>query len=470
MTRKLVVVAGTRPEAIKTYSVLRWLERLGVEHVFVWTGQHYDYEMSRVFFEQLDLPEPDVYLEIQRGGDLSSRFAAIVPRLSELIQPGETIVYALGDTASTLAAALAASYNGGFFVHDEAGVRSFDIGMVEEVNRRLADTVARLHLAPSFFAVVNLLAEGVPCSTVIPTGSTLIDAFNDLYPIALHRADDVLSELNVTREYVLVTIHRRENLVAERLRRIVELLHGIASRYDLELLIPIHPHTRRRLSELGLLEKLTGDSRIHVVNPLGYIEFLAVLSHAQFVITDSGGVQQEAFLAGKPLLTFRKTTEWVETVLLGYNRVTDIRPELVYSAVDSVLNEAMKASPPPVYGDGRSGRRVARILSLLIHDEDFYARVDRFWRKFGEGPWLPSRISVKNTGSNEGVENAACFSHEFVLPRCGLSSKAMNVKGLGEPCIGLTQYSLLDEKGLERLKSLVSSVTLRWSAVDELIT
>ena len=469
MARRLVVVAGTRPELVKTYSVIRWLEMLGVDYEFVWTGQHYDYEMSRVFFEELRLPEPDAYLDAPRSASLPEKLSYMVSRLSRLGLGADTVVYALGDTASTLAAAIAAEYSGAVFIHDEAGVRSFDLGMLEEANRRLADQVAWLHLTPSAVALVNLVAEGVACDTILLTGSTLVDAFRDVYPAASRRANDVLSEMGIEEDYALVTLHRRENLRADRLRGFMDIVDDIVNRYGLWVVFPIHPHTRKVMIRLGLLEKLEELRHVRLLKPLGYIEFLALLSRSRVVLTDSGGVQQEAFLAGRPTLTLRPTTEWIETVLAGYNYVTDLSRELARRALEEALGSRLRP-PPPVYGDGRSGWRVAKTLSKLVEGDSFYERLVEARERLTQGPLVPILRGTGSSASGGFEASELCFSNDGGVASACDTRVASRRDGI-DRCVALRQFRLTRENDVEFLRRvLLEDMHVDWAGIDKVIS
>jgi len=371
----VMIVAGTRPEAIKLAPVIWNLDRLGVDYVFVWSGQHYDYEMSQIFFEQLGLPEPDKYLGVgTRSADISEQVSKMITELVICIKETDPIfIYALGDTNTTLSAALASIYTTKPFVHDEAGMRSFDTAMLEEANRRIADTLANLRLAPTKIAVLNLLFEGIPYTTVKLVGSTVVDTLLKIVNNKeLLRDDELLAKLSLERsQYILTTVHRRENLVNERLTKVVEILLSLASKLsDYKIVFPIHPHTKKRLIELGLLDKLCSYKNILLIKPLGYIEFITLLKNTRLVITDSGGVQEEAFILGKYIITLRKVTEWPETVLLGYNYLVNV------DKIPKVINTVLKLIELPEkgmlelarcpLGDGKAGWRIARILQKVI--------------------------------------------------------------------------------------------------------
>ena len=340
----------------------------------MWSGQHYDYEMSRIFFEQLGLSEPDKYLGIRvRSGDVSKQVSKMITGLARCIKEiNPMFVYALGDTSTTLSTALASMYTTKPFVHDEAGMRSFDTAMPEEVNRRVADALANLRLAPTKIAVLNLLYEGNPYTTIKLVGSTVVDALlKMLNSHELLRQDQMLAKLSLERSrYILTTVHRRENLVNERLVKIVETLRSLASRLtDYRIVFPVHPHTKRRLFELGLFNKLSSHKNILLIKPLGYIEFISLLKNSALTITDSGGVQEEAFILGKYIITLRRVTEWPETVLLGYNYLVSV--DEVSQVVDIALKlielpeKGMHELAKCPLGDGRAGQRIARILQKI---------------------------------------------------------------------------------------------------------
>jgi len=368
-----MIVAGTRPEAIKLAPVFWWLDKLGVDYVFVWSGQHYDYEMSRVFFEQLHLPEPVAFLNVGiQASDVSEQVGILIHKIAtyaKQLQPD--IIYALGDTNTTLAAALASTYVGRPFIHDEAGVRSFDMAMLEEVNRRVADAVADFRLAPTKLALLNLLYEGASSTTIKLVGSTAIDTL--LYILSSNMLrEDVFNELEVEPgNYILFTLHRRENLTAERLRSITALLTEVAKRKpDVKIVFPIHPHTSKRMKELKLEKVLKKFNNIIMTKPLGYLEFITLLKKANVVITDSGGVQEEAYILGKKTITLRDTTEWFETVVTGYNLL--VRLDQVQGLAMTIITHMEKPDMPPPnlstcpLGDGKAGMRIARTLKGLL--------------------------------------------------------------------------------------------------------
>jgi UDP-N-acetylglucosamine 2-epimerase (non-hydrolysing) len=367
-----MIMAGTRPEAIKVAPVLWWLDKLGVEYTFIWSGQHYDYEMSSIFFEQLNLPAPDEYLNVgSQAQDLASQVAILIQKIVDAIKRWKPkFVYALGDTNTTLASALASVYTSKPFVHDEAGMRSYDTSMIEEMNRRICDSIANFRLAPTKIALLNLLNEGALPDDIKLVGSTVVDVL--LYLTSKNVIKNtLLTQLNLEPlQYTLVTIHRRENLTESQLRNIVEILTKVANfTPDHMFVFPVHPHTQKNLEEYGLRKVLEKYPNIKLIKPLGYIEFITLLQNSKVVITDSGGVQEEAFILGKRILALRKTTEWIETVLLGYNKLLDINnaQSVIYEVVNAINSPTLQPpelSTSPI-GDGNAGKRVATILQRL---------------------------------------------------------------------------------------------------------
>jgi UDP-N-acetylglucosamine 2-epimerase (non-hydrolysing) len=370
----MMIVAGTRPEAIKIAPVIWWLDRLGVDYIFVWSGQHYDYEMSSVLFEQLRLPKPDEYLDVGvQAQDIAQQVALLIQKIVNVTKKHRKsrFIYALGDTNTTLASALVSVYVTKPFIHDEAGMRSFDNLMIEEVNRRIADAIANFRLAPTKIAVLNLLYEGILSSTIRLVGSTVVDAL--LYVISHNLLkEEIFNIYNVNPlQYLLFTIHRRENLTERRLPHVISMLMEVARKLpDYKIILPVHPHTRKHMEEMGLTKTLSSYGNIQLMKPLGYFEFITLLKSARVVVTDSGGVQEEAFILGRRTITLRKTTEWPETIILGYNYLAD--PDDIGKAVNIIIKsvELPELNSPQLsmcpLGDGNAGRRVAKLLQLLI--------------------------------------------------------------------------------------------------------
>jgi UDP-N-acetylglucosamine 2-epimerase (non-hydrolysing)/UDP-GlcNAc3NAcA epimerase len=325
--------------------------------VLVHTGQHFDDELSAVFFAELGLPAPDRQLGIALGSNTSQTarmLAALEPVLAD-VRPDVLLVY--GDTNSTLAGALAGAQAGIPVAHVEAGMRSFDRSMPEELNRVLADQASSLLLCSSALAAENLRRERVP-GAVDVVGDVMVDVAQAVQPRARARLDLVHARGLEPGRYVFCTAHRAGNVDDPgRLRLLVELLLAV----PLPIVLPLHPRTRARLLANGLLERLEQAPPIVVTAPLGYVETMALVCNARAVLTDSGGLQKEAYLAGVPCVTIRPSTEWVETVEQGWNVLVDLDAR---AAVEALEREP-PARRPPLYGDGHAGERVVRALSAL---------------------------------------------------------------------------------------------------------
>jgi UDP-N-acetylglucosamine 2-epimerase (non-hydrolysing)/UDP-GlcNAc3NAcA epimerase len=350
---RVLTVIGNRPQFIKAAAVSPALRRRADE-TLVHTGQHYDDSMSRVFFEELGLPAPDRELGIAAGSNTSQTsrmLAALEPVIADC-SPDCVLVY--GDTNSTLAGGLAAAQARVPVAHVEAGMRSFDRAMPEELNRVLTDHLGAVLLCPSETAVANLRREGV-AGVVELVGDVMVDVAEAVQPRAAARLDLVQHHDVTPGGYLLATAHRAGNVDdPSRLRLLTELLLGTGE----PVVLPLHPRTRARLDAAGLLGGLLNSGSVRVVEPLGYVELTTLLCNARAVLTDSGGLQKEAYLAGVPCLTLRPSTEWVETVEAGWNTLVD----LDLDAARAALAAAPALTRPRLYGDGRAGERVADAL------------------------------------------------------------------------------------------------------------
>jgi UDP-N-acetylglucosamine 2-epimerase (non-hydrolysing)/UDP-GlcNAc3NAcA epimerase len=353
----VLTVVGNRPQFVKAAAVSFPLRRSDQE-LLIHTGQHFDQELSGVFFDELDLPLPDKELGISRGSNASQTsrmLAALEPVIAEA-SPDAVLVY--GDTNSTLAGALAAAQAGFPVAHVEAGMRSFDRAMPEELNRVVADHASSLLLCSSEVAVSNLQREGVRGAVEL-VGDVMVDVALRVQPRARERLDVVQSRGLTAGKYVLATAHRSGTVDdPTRLARLVDLLLAVPC----HVALPLHPRTHARLRAAGLLERLQRSERIAVSPPLGYLELTALLCNARAVMTDSGGLQKEAYLAGVPCITLRTTTEWVETVEQGWNVPVD----LDIGAALEALERELPPDRPPLYGDGHAADRVVAALRLHL--------------------------------------------------------------------------------------------------------
>jgi UDP-GlcNAc3NAcA epimerase len=353
---RALTVIGNRPQFIKASAVSSRLRARG-EEVTVHTGQHYDPELSQVFFDELELPAPEHLLGIGDGSNTSQTarmLAALEPLVAD-VSPDVVLVY--GDTNSTLAGALVGVQAGVPVAHVEAGMRSFDRAMPEEVNRVAADHLSSLLLCSSQTAVDNLARESV-AGAVELVGDVMVDVALLLQPAARGRVEALAPYGVAPGEFLLATAHRAGNVDdPARLRALLDVLLAL----PLPTVLPLHPRTRERLAAAGWLGELERAEHVRIAPPLGYLDFTALLCNACGVVTDSGGVQKEAYLAGVPCVTLRPSTEWVETVESGWNTLVDLDAD----AARAALERTPPAERPPLYGDGRAGERVAQAVAAL---------------------------------------------------------------------------------------------------------
>ena len=346
---KVVSIVGNRPQFIKSAPLSVALRERGIEEVVVHTGQHYDRELSQVFFEDLGLAEPTYRLDA-RSADPSRMEPGIAAAL-EREQPDSAVVF--GDTNSTLAGARAAVAAARPVAHVEAGLRSGDWSMPEERNRVEVDRIAALLVCPDERSRETLVREAVP-GRIEVVGDVMADASFRLAPIARRRSD-ALARFGVEPgHYVVATIHREANVRSPRIERIVAGL----SRVDEPVIFPAHPRTRSAIAEA----RVELSASVRLVEPLGYLDLAALASQARVIVTDSGGLQKEAYWYGVPCVTARPSTEWVDTVELGANVLVDDDPERLAAAV---ADARMPEHRPPLYGDGQAAGRIAEALARL---------------------------------------------------------------------------------------------------------
>ena len=329
--------------------------RAVADEVLIHTGQHYDDELSRVFFDELALPRPEHRLDLG-GGTNTSQTARMLAALDPLIadeRPDVLLVY--GDTNSTLAGALAGAQAGVPVAHVEAGMRSYDRTMPEEINRVVADHTSSLLLCSSERSAEILRGERV-AGEVVVVGDVMVDVAQLLEPRAREHTQALETCGVAPGGYLIATAHRAGNVDdPARLARLVDLLLAVPG----PVVLPLHPRTRARAQQAGLLGRL--EAGVRLAPPLGYMDFMALLLNARAALTDSGGVQKEAYLAGIPCVTMRSTTEWTETVDAGWNTLVDLDADAAVAA----LERPLPAQRPPLYGDGRAGERVVEALQRL---------------------------------------------------------------------------------------------------------
>jgi UDP-N-acetylglucosamine 2-epimerase len=354
---RVMSVVGNRPQFVKAAPLSRALRAVGTE-VLVHSGQHYDPDLADLFFEELGIPRPDHALGVGRGTPLA-QIAAIITALEGLIaadRPDVVLVY--GDTTTTLAGALAAAKTGVPLAHVEAGLRSFDRTMPEEQNRVVTDHLSDLLLCPTAVAVANLAREGVT-GGVHMVGDVMFDAALMFREAALRTG--ALADLGLDPGgYALITVHRAAATdTPEALGALLEVLRAVPG----PAVFPVHPRTRGKLEAAGLWEQAGAIPGVRLLPPVGYLPFTALLAGARVVLTDSGGVQKEAFFHGVPCVTLRETTEWVETVEHGFNRLTGMDAARVRAAL--AQPPRMPETRPDLYGDGNAAGRIAALVGEM---------------------------------------------------------------------------------------------------------
>jgi UDP-N-acetylglucosamine 2-epimerase (non-hydrolysing) len=361
---KVINVVGARPNFMKVAPIVEAMKRREREFapLVVHTGQHYDAAMSDAFFRDLELPEPDVYLGVGSASH-AVQTAAIMERFEPvLIQEKPDWVLVVGDVNSTLACALVAVKLGVKVAHVEAGLRSRDRSMPEEINRLLTDQIADLLFTPSAEADKNLLAEGIAEERIRLVGNVMIDSLLKFLPRA--KQSNIREDLELDKkDYAVLTLHRPSNVdVPETFARILNALEEIGRR--LPIIFPVHPRTRKTIAGLGFSERIAELRSLRLIEPLGYLDFLRLYSGARLVLTDSGGIQEETTVLGVPCLTLRENTERPITVSAGTNRVVGSDPKKIVQKALAALDEQTKTphSIPPLW-DGHTAERILAALS-----------------------------------------------------------------------------------------------------------
>ena len=357
MLLKVAVILGTRPEIIKMAPVIRELEIREVDFFILHTGQHYSYNLDGIFFEQLSLPQPKY--NVEAGSDSHAEQTAKILVGVEKVLQEETPHIALveGDTNSVLASALAAAKLHIKVGHVEAGLRSYDRNMPEEINRALTDHCSDYLFAPTEKAKATLLSEGIPEEKIFVTGNTIVDAVYQNLEIAREQSN-TLDTLHVNpREYFLVTLHRQENVDNRaRFTSILEGLDKVTTDFHLPVIYPIHPHSQKKMSEFNLkVPNLT------LIEPIDFLSFLQLENNARLVLTDSGGVQEEACILGVPCVTLRDNTERPETVEVGANILAGASPSNIFECTRAMLGKENDWQNP--FGDGKAGERIVSIIT-----------------------------------------------------------------------------------------------------------
>ena len=361
--KKIALLVGTRPNYMKIAPLWRAInkEPEGFSTVMIHTGQHYDREMSGVFFEDLLMPQPDVMLDVGSGSHAQQTGKAIIELEPVLIGIGPDVLVVAGDVNSTLAGALVAVKMGIPVAHVEAGLRSFDRTMPEEINRVLVDSIADILFASCRDAVENLRKEGISSEKTYFVGNVMIDSLKRILPML--RTSDILKEYQLeSKKYVCVTIHRPSN-VDDRsvLKEILEGLNNVSR--NVPVVFPVHPRTRKKIKEM---EWESDVGQFIITDPLGYIDFMQLMSNAAVVVTDSGGVQEETTYMGIPCLTIRENTERPVTVSQGTNRLIKAKAEDIVREVHGALGRVGRPVPQIELWDGVAAGRIFEILKKVL--------------------------------------------------------------------------------------------------------
>ncbi|MBZ9571481.1 UDP-N-acetylglucosamine 2-epimerase (non-hydrolyzing) [Methanobrevibacter sp. TMH8] len=388
---KISIVLGTRPEIIKMASIIDEIKLRGHQLLLIHTGQHYDHEMSDQFFEELELPTPNYNIGVGSGshGKQTGKMMEGIEKV--LIAEKPDILLVQGDTNAVLAGALVATKLHIPVGHVEAGLRSYDNTMPEEINRKAADVCSMFYFVPTTESAINLSLEGILRSHIYVTGNTVVDACFRNLKIAKKRfdLDDLAKDNNnnnnnnnenenfgnlIKLDNILtLTMHRAENV--DNKKRMTNVVNALSELTDLNIIFPIHPRTKKQLAEFDLYDKLDSLDNVHLIKPLGYLEFLLLLSKSRLILTDSGGLQEEAITLDIPVLTLRYNTERPETVTAGGNILVGCNNENIVDSANKILNDkefySKMVSARNPYGDGTSGKQILDIIEKKLELEMF---------------------------------------------------------------------------------------------------
>ena len=370
---KIATILGTRPEIIKMAPIIAEIDKRGINQIVLHTGQHYDKEMSDNFFKDLEIPAPDYNIHVGSGSH-AKQTGLMMNGIEEiLLDEKPDIVLVQGDTNAVLASALVASKLHIAIGHVEAGLRSFDTTMPEEINRRVADVCSTLYFIPTEDSAINLLAEGLSRKNLLITGNTVVDACFRHLEIAKKQGfeEDSLNDLNIDEmdNILTLTMHRAENVDVRD--RVVSIIEALKELNQMNIIFPIHPRTKNTLQNFGLFDELNDLDHVHIVKPIGYLDFLLLTSKSTLILTDSGGLQEEAITLDVPALTLRYNTERPETVAAGGNILVGANKDAILENANKILNDdefanKMKNAKNP-YGDGNAAQKTVDAI------EKFYS-------------------------------------------------------------------------------------------------
>jgi UDP-N-acetylglucosamine 2-epimerase (non-hydrolysing) len=358
---KILLIVGARPNFMKVGPVFFALKNTPeFEPLLIHTGQHYDKNLSKIFFQELGFPEPDRYLGVGSGTHARQTARIMIEFEKVLFEEMPDLIMVAGDVNSTIACALDAAKLHIPVAHLEAGLRSFDMTMPEEINRILTDAISRILLTPSIDANENLLREGIPKERIFFVGNAMIDSLRKYEKLADQSV--ILEKLGLKNEsYGVITLHRPSNVdIKDNLEKILSAFEIIEK--SLPLVFPIHPRARKQIESFGLLTKVESMKNLLLIDPVGYLDFLHLEKHAKIVLTDSGGIQEETTVLGIPCLTLRKNTERPITIKNGTNELVGTNPEKIIESTERILAGQHKVGSIPQYWDGKTALRVAKVL------------------------------------------------------------------------------------------------------------
>jgi len=362
---KIACIAGARPNFMKIAPILEAMKPYpNLDSLLVHTGQHYDYQMSGVFFKELEIPEPDIHLGVGSGSHAVQTAKIMMAFEETALEHQPDLVLVVGDVNSTLACALVAAKLHIPVAHVEAGIRSFDMTMPEEINRVVTDSISDYLLPPSNFGRENLLKEGISEDKIFVVGDTMIDTLFKFRERA--EQTPILTELGVkAKSYALMTLHRPANVdIKENLIAILNAIERIQE--QIQIVFAIHPRTKSHIQTFGLSNRVAAMSNLRIIDPVGYFAFLNLMINAHFVLTDSGGMQEETTVLGIPCLTMRDTTERPETVEEGTNTLVANDTELIVEESLKILNGNGKRGTYPELWDGHAAERVVEVLNQQL--------------------------------------------------------------------------------------------------------
>ena len=433
---KIATILGTRPEIIKMAPIIDEISKRSIPQIVLHTGQHYDKEMSDNFFRDLEIPTPDYNINVGSGTHGKQTGLMMEGIEKVILQEKPDIVLVQGDTNAVLAGALVAAKLHIAVGHVEAGLRSFDLTMPEEINRRAADVCSQMYFIPTEESAINLLAEGYSRKNLIITGNTVVDACFRHLEIAKKKGfeEKALADLDIENmdNIITLTMHRAENVDDEK--RVTSIVEALKELDDMNIIFPIHPRTKNTLKNFGLFDELNDLEHIHIIKPIGYLDFLQLTSLSSLILTDSGGLQEEAITLDVPALTLRYNTERPETVTAGGNILVGADKKAILENVDKILNdkefcEKMKNAKNP-YGDGDAAIKTVDAIEEYYNDgllnitapEDI---MTSFSRKMTQ---IKEDITVSEFEKKENALIHMLFDGErMIFPKDDLNIKGMMI-------------------------------------------